>query len=260
MWEASTGAGGCHDGAVPGPDAPTASPAVVDPWGAAAAGYRWQEPLERRSLRTMLAVLAPRSDEVVLDLGSGVGHVPRLLARGAGSQTVALERSPQMLAAGDFAGAGPLRADVTSLPLPDFSVDVVTAAWVLHVLTRSQREAAVAEVARVLRPGGRLGVVVPAAPRTRGQAVLRGVARTAASARGLGAFTVPQDLPALLTDHGLQVRHHRRTGSGYLADVVVCTRSAASTRAAPPATASGLSTGDGSPTGTGLPTASGARP
>lgn len=199
---------------------------LPDPWDAAAAGYRWQEPLERRSLGTMLAVLAPREDEVVLDLGSGVGHVPRLLGRGAGSRTVALERSPRMLAAGSFARAVPLRADVTSLPLPDGSVDVVTAAWVLHVLDEAQRALAVAEVARVLRPGGRLGVVVPGVPRTRAQVLLRSVARAAATARGLGAFAVPHELPALLTDHGLQVRHHSRTGGGYLADVVVCTRAA----------------------------------
>ncbi|MGJ7441702.1 class I SAM-dependent methyltransferase [Aquipuribacter sp. MA13-6] len=196
----------------------------TDAWDAAAAAYRWQEPLERQSLQAMLTVLAPRADEVVVDLGSGAGHVPRLLGRGPGSPTVALERSPRMLVAGDFAGAVPLRADVTSLPLPEHSVDVVTAAWVLHVLDGAQRAAAVAEIARVLRPGGRLGAVVPAHPRTRAQALLRSAARAAASARGLGAFTVPHDLPALLTDHRLQVRHHRRTGRGYLADVLVCTR------------------------------------
>ncbi len=208
-----------------------------DAWDAAAVAYRWQEPLERRSLREMLTVLAPRADEVVVDLGAGVGHVPRLLERGPGGRTVALERSPQMLAAGDFAGAVPLRADATSLPLPDASVDVVTAAWVLHVLDQEQRAAAVAEVARVLRPGGRLGLVVPAAPGTRAQVLLRSVARTAASARGLGAFTVPQDLPALLTDHGLQVRHHRRTRRGYLADVVVCTRAHSPAASAGPGSA-----------------------
>gem|GEM_PF-2003195 len=210
---------------MPGPDDAPARPAPApDPWGAAALGYRWQEPLQRRSLRTMLAVLSPRAEEVVLDLGSGVGHVPRLLGRGAGSPTVALERSARMLAVGDFAGAVTLRADTASLPLLDGSVDVVTATWLLHVLDESQRAAAVAEVARVLRPGGRLGAVVPAVPRTRAQAVLRRAAR--AATRRLGAFSVPHELPALLTDHGLQVRHHSRTGAGYLADVVVCTRAA----------------------------------
>ncbi|WP_380168163.1 class I SAM-dependent methyltransferase [Jannaschia sp. R86511] len=212
---------------MPATDAATArrvSP--PDPWGAAAARYRWQEPLERRSLRAMLAVLAPRSSETVLDLGSGVGHVPRLLARDAAAPTLVVERSHRMLAAGDFAGAVPLRADVTRLPLDDGSVDVVTAAWVLHVLPPADREQAVAEVARVLRPGGRLGAVVPAVPRTGAQVLARRLARAGARAGGLAAFAVPHDLPALLTDHGLQVRHHRRTGRGYLADVVVCTRAA----------------------------------
>lgn len=225
---------GCHHGAVPGTDDATARPAPTpDPWGAAAATYRRQEPLERRSLRTMLTVLAPRAQEMVLDLGSGAGLVPRMLGRGPGSRTFLVERSPQMLAAGDFAGAAPLRADVTRLPLADASVDVVTAAWLLHVLTPDERDAAVAEVARVLRPGGRFGAVVPAVPRNGAQVLLRSVALAAARAAGLGAFEVPHDLPALLTDHGLQVRHHSRTGGGYLADVVVCTR--ADVRVVPPA-------------------------
>jgi SAM-dependent methyltransferase len=98
---------------------------------------------------------------------------------------------------------------------------------VLHVLTEAHRDRAVAEIARVLRPGGRLGLAVPAVPATLGQQVLRSTAHAAAAAVGLQAFVVPTDLPGLLTDHGLQVRHHTRTRGGYLADVVVCTRSGA---------------------------------
>lgn len=201
--------------------------ATPDAWGAVASTYRWQEPLERRSISVLLQVLAPRDNEVLLDVGAGVGHVARRAALTRTGSTAVVEPSARMVEVGSFAGAVALRADATRLPVADASVDVVTASWLLHVLTPPERAAAVAEAARVLRPGGRLGVVVPATPRTTLQHIVRSVAHTATSARGLQAFTVPADLPGLLTDHGLQVRHHSRTGRGYLADVVVCTRAAA---------------------------------
>jgi ubiquinone/menaquinone biosynthesis C-methylase UbiE len=195
-----------------------------DVWGALARTYRFQEPLERRSTLALLRVLAPTGGETVVDVGSGVGKVPRALALSRRGRTAALEPSPRMLAAGRYAGASVVRADGTRLPLADGSVDVVVAAWVLHVLTPDQRAAAVAEIARVLRPGGRLGVIVSAVPATAGRRVVRSVAHALARRLGVHAFEVPADLPALLTDHGLQVRHHARTARGYLADVVVCTR------------------------------------
>lgn len=200
--------------------------AAADPWGALARTYRWQEPLQRRSTTTLLRVLAPRHDEVVVDLGAGVGHVARALVGSRRGPTVAVEHSPRMVAAGDFAGAAVLRGTVTGLPLADASVDVVTATWLLHVLDEEDRADAVREAARVLRPGGRFGATVPAVPRRADQQLLRRLARAGATARGLQAFRVPTDLPGLLTDSGLQVRHHTRTGRGYLADVVVCTRAA----------------------------------
>ncbi len=188
--------------------------------------YRVQEPLEARSLAVLLDALTVRAEEAVLDVGTGTGAVPRALARRgrpAEATTVAVDSSPRMLAlAARVAGVETRQGDATGLPVPTGSVDVATAAWLLHVLPAPDRVRAVAELVRVLRPGGRLGLVVPAAPRSPGQRLLRAAALRAAG--GLGAFRVPEDLPALLADHGLRVRRHRRTGLGYLADVVVCTR------------------------------------
>lgn len=214
--------GGPHHGAGPRPH---------DGWGVTAGLYRRQEPLQRSSVAAMLRMLAPLPGEVVLDLGAGTGLIERALAErslvGPGLiRVAAVEPSPGMLRVGDYAGRPVVRADAVRLPVATASVDVVTASWLLHVLSPSDRAAAVAEAARVLRPGGRLGIVVSAAPRTVVQHVLRGAARRVAERGGLGAFHVPVDLPGLLTAAGLQVRHHARTTRGYLADVVVCTRAA----------------------------------
>jgi SAM-dependent methyltransferase len=206
---------------------PAPTPVRPDGWGALARTYRWQEPLQRRSVEAMLRVLAPLPGEVVLDVGAGPGIVVRSLAAAGVRRVVALERSAGMIAAAGYAGRPALRGDAVRLPVADGSVDVVTASWVLHVLDPAARAAAVTEAARVLRPGGRLGLVVPAVPRTAVQQLVRSAARGLADRRGLGAFVVPEDLPGLLTDAGLQVRHHARTSRGYLADVVVCTRASA---------------------------------
>lgn len=108
----------------------------------------------------------------VLDVGCGQGrHAFEAHRRGAA--VVALDRSPSevaaaagMLGAMRLAGeaaAGALGtgvcADALALPFPDGSFDVVMAAEVLEHVPDDR--AAMAELARVLRPGGRLAVTVP---------------------------------------------------------------------------------------------------
>lgn len=50
-------------------------------------------------------------------------------------------------------------APAEAVPLPDASVDLVTAAYLLHELPDTVRTAVLREAARVLRPGGRLVLV-----------------------------------------------------------------------------------------------------
>ena len=47
-----------------------------------------------------------------------------------------------------------LRADATTLPFTPASADAITFMWLLHLLPPETAEAAIAEAARVLRPGG----------------------------------------------------------------------------------------------------------
>ena len=196
---------------------------MKDPWDRVAAVYRVQEPLELRSVRALVGDVEPLPHERVLDLGSGPGTVCRLLTRGGGpAQLLAVERSGAMLEHGSYGSAAVVRAEGQTLPLPDDSVDVMLAAWVLHVLPRSVRRQVLAEAARVLRPTGRLGFIVPARPSNPAQRLLRRLARTGSARPVLGALDLAVGLDADLAEVGLHAVRRRRTGIGYLADVVVC--------------------------------------
>jgi SAM-dependent methyltransferase len=108
----------------------------------------------------------------VLDMGCGGGrHAFALYRRGA--DVVALDRSAgdlveveQMFAAMRAEGEVPagararaVRGDAYALPIEDDSIDAVIAAEILEHLPDD--ETAMAELFRVLRPGGHLAVTVP---------------------------------------------------------------------------------------------------
>lgn len=92
---------------------------------------------------------------LVLDAGTGTGRFSAHLA-GQDRRVVALDSSPGMLAglAGRSADVAPLLGDIYRLPFLDGSFDAVTC---MHVLFHLPDWADVlAELARVLKPGGRL--------------------------------------------------------------------------------------------------------
>jgi arsenite methyltransferase len=104
---------------------------------------------------------------VALDVGCGPGNVTAALAHAAGPDALVLglDLSEAMLARAVRAVAGPqvgfLRADAQRLPLRDETVDAVVSIAVLQLVP--DPSAALAEMARVLRMGGRLAVMVPTA-------------------------------------------------------------------------------------------------
>jgi len=100
--------------------------------------------------------------QVAADLGAGAGFVTEALLA-AGLSVFAVDQSPEMLAqlAARFAPAHPgrglpLQGPAEALPLPDASVDFVFANMFLHHV--DDPAAAIREMARILRPGGRLVV------------------------------------------------------------------------------------------------------
>jgi SAM-dependent methyltransferase len=91
---------------------------------------------------------------VVVDLAAGSGKLTRPLAR-LGCEVIAVEPVDEMRAAiGDSARA--LSGTAEAIPLPDDSADAVTVGQAFHWF---DGRAALAEIERVLRPGGGLALV-----------------------------------------------------------------------------------------------------
>ncbi len=112
-----------------------------------------------------LAVVELRDGETVLDLGSGGGLDVLLSARRVGptGRAIGLDMTEEMLtlARDHAAEAGVSNAEflagrIEDIPLPDASVDVVISNCVIALST--DKTAAFTQIARVLRPGGRLGI------------------------------------------------------------------------------------------------------
>jgi len=119
---------------------------------------------------TLFASLHLKPGDAVLDLGCGEGRYSLPLARrlGPAGQVFAVDLWPEGLAIlkdkareGGLGNLRTLLADVSQpLPLPDGSVDLALLATVLHDLTEAgQAEGALTELARLVKPGGRLAVL-----------------------------------------------------------------------------------------------------
>ncbi|MDD2857177.1 MAG: class I SAM-dependent methyltransferase [Candidatus Nanopelagicales bacterium] len=102
----------------------------------------------------------PASPGHVLDIACGSAPLRSLLE---GAKTyLGIDRSHEELALARELGRGPVAlADATCLPIEDSSVDVVICSMAIMLL--DPIDVALAEVARVLRPGGTLATIRPVA-------------------------------------------------------------------------------------------------
>lgn len=118
----------------------------------------------------LASLLEPTEGERWLDVGTGAGGLALELARG-GAEVVGIDVAADGLAhAREAAAAESLRAafeiaDAAALPFEDALFDGVASAF--GVIFASDPERAAAELGRVCRPGGRLGLtLMPRATRT----------------------------------------------------------------------------------------------
>lgn len=154
--------------------------------------YRW------------LARAVSREARLVVDLACGSGPMSRELVHD-GRTVVGIDLSAEELALAAERGPGPwVRADALRLPFADGSVDAVTSSMGLVVVR--PLGAVLAEVARVLRPGGVLAAIAPAA-RPLAARDLRVLSRLTGILRTSPQFPGPLELAGFaktLRAHGLQ--------------------------------------------------------
>jgi SAM-dependent methyltransferase len=148
----------------------------TDAWRAVAAGWERQRPLFLESTRLvserLVELLDPRPGETILELAAGPGDTG-LLAAGAlapGGRLVSTDVAPEMVEAARRRaaelGLGELVSfaveDMESLSFADASFDGALCRWGLMLVPDMQ--AAATEIARVLRPEGRIALAVWADP------------------------------------------------------------------------------------------------
>jgi SAM-dependent methyltransferase len=159
-------------------------------WEAKAGGYSdFFAPVTARLAEPLLDAAGVAKGSRVLDVATGPGVVAAAaLARGA--SVVGIDVAPAMLALarGRLPQAELVEGDAERLPFGDGEFDAAVANFLILHVGRPERVAA--EMARVVRPGGRVGLTVWDAP---ARARLFGLFLEAVAAAGAGA---PAGLPA----------------------------------------------------------------
>ena len=130
-------------------------PAAATGFARSAAEYEAARPgYPDAAVEWLVERLGLGAGRTVVDLAAGTGKLTRLLAR-TGARVVAVEPLAEMRGL-----IGPpaevMEGTAESLPLRDASADAVTVAQAFHWF---DADAALAEIRRVLRPGGGLGLV-----------------------------------------------------------------------------------------------------
>jgi SAM-dependent methyltransferase len=100
------------------------------------------------------AALAEVQPAAVLEVGCGTGWFSQRIRDELAAVVVAVDQSKRMVELARGLGLDAHVADVQALPFPDGSFDCVTANWMLYHV--SDLDLGLREIARVLRPPGRL--------------------------------------------------------------------------------------------------------
>ncbi|MFJ9341934.1 class I SAM-dependent methyltransferase [Streptomyces sp. NPDC101733] len=186
---------------------------VQEFFGARAADWDRKFPGDGPAFAAAVAEFGLRPGDRVLDAGCGTGRALPVLRAAVGDtgSVLGMDMTAQMLDAARQAGRGSraalIRADVARLPLRDGTLDAVFAAGLIAHLP--EPAANLRELARVVRPGGRLALFHP-------------IGRAALAARH-GRELTPDDLRAehnlgpLLSGSGWELTSYADEDARFLA-------------------------------------------
>jgi len=184
--------------------------------------------IDQRWRARQIEAIEARPGHRVLDLATGTGDVGLLLLdRTPGVEVVGLDPSARMLdvARGKVAGRGLsdrmtlTQGDAERLPFPDASFDGIVMAFGIRNVP--DRAAALREMARVVRPGGRISILELSEPRSgilgplarfhvhqvvpRVGALLSGASEYGYLQASIAAFPPPAEFASLMRASGLDV-------------------------------------------------------
>lgn len=138
-----------------------------------ASAYRWADGTDPHDVVwTAIAEVEPKR---ALEVGCGRGELAERIERELGAEIVAVDQSERMVELARARGVEALLGDVQDLPFDDGEFDVAVAAWMLYHVPDLDR--GLAELARVLRGGGRLVAVTNSGAHVRELYELLAVAR-----------------------------------------------------------------------------------
>lgn len=183
------------------------------PWLGRPIGWALWGGDSKRYYRSMEAIGAVPAGGTIVDCPCGAGPALRGLSPSAEVRYLGADLSPAMLHRFDQAlrrrrlsGVESLRASASELPIEAASVDLFLSYWGIHCF--SDPRAAVVEIGRVLRPGGRLvgATFVKEAKGLRRRFLLR------PHAGDFGPLCTEAELLAWLGEAGLAIAGSSRSG------------------------------------------------
>jgi len=178
--------------------------------------------LDRGWRRRAIRSLGLRGGETLVDLCTGTADLALAAAAGGAGRVIGVDFAAEMLRLGAAkvrrrGGVALVRGDATCLPIGSGTADAATVAFGIRNVERPER--ALAEMFRVLRPGGRAAILefsIPASPVVRAvylpyfRHVLPRIGRLVSGhlsaysylPASVGSFIAPSDMAALLRRSG----------------------------------------------------------
>src|SRR6266480_4603030 len=194
-----------------------AVPAIYERWWRPALGQLAKGALgpgTAEEVRIARLLLGLGSGDVVLDLACGPGNFSREFARAVGPDglVVGVDASRTMLARAvadtaraEISNLALLRADATRLPFRDAAFDAASCFAALHLF--AEPLAALDEMRRALRPGGRIAIMTS----VRRQLTVRPLKPLIERASGMRVFE-PDEIVDALRERGFGGLHQRLAG------------------------------------------------